>query len=219
MHAQPAVAAPAPSIGKPVLPTSSATQAAASRAEAAEGRAGKASSPDLDMRGADEMHAQPAVAAPAPSVWKPVSPMSIAAQASASRAEVAEGRAGKARSPDLVMRKTNKMHAQPTVAAPAPSVGKPVLPTSSSAQASASRAEVAEGRVGKASSPDLVMRKTDKMHAPPVVAAPAPSVWKPVLPTSSAAQTSASRAEVAEGRAGKVRSLDLVMRKTDKMHA
>jgi len=127
-----------------VPPTNSAAQASASRAEADEGRAGKARSSDLDMRGVNEMHAQPAVATPAPSVWKPVSPTSSAAQASASRAEVAEGRAGKARSPDLAIRKTNEMHAQPAVAATAPSVGKPVTPTSSAAQASAIRAEAVE---------------------------------------------------------------------------
>jgi len=42
------------------------------------------------------------------------------------------------------------------------------------------------------------MRKTDEMHAQPAVADTAPSVWKPVPPTSSAAQASASCAEAVE---------------------
>jgi len=55
-----------------------------------------------------------------------------------------------------------------------------------------------EARAGKANSPDSAsISGADVVQAPPAVAAPAPSVWKPVSPTSSAAQASAIRAEVA----------------------
>jgi len=56
----------------------------------------------------------------------------------------------------------------------------------------------AEARAGKASSSNSSSIKgVDVVQAPPAVADPAPSVWKPVSPTSSAAQASAIRAEVA----------------------
>ena len=55
----------------------------------------------------------------------------------------------------------------------------------------------AEARAGKASSSNSSSIKgVDVVQAPPAVADPAPSVWKPVSPTSSAAQASAIRAEV-----------------------
>jgi len=54
-----------------------------------EGRAWKASSLDSAIRRVDVMHAQPAVATPAPFVWKPVSQTNSAVQASAICAEVA----------------------------------------------------------------------------------------------------------------------------------
>ena len=56
----------------------------------------------------------------------------------------------------------------------------------------------AEEQAGKPSSPHSVnIRGPDVLQAPLAVATPAPSVWKPVLPTSSAKQASAIRAEVA----------------------
>jgi len=56
----------------------------------------------------------------------------------------------------------------------------------------------AEAQAGKASSSDSAsIDAVDVVQAPLAVADPAPSVWKPVSPTSSAAQASAIRAEVA----------------------
>ena len=49
----------------------------------------------------------------------------------------------------------------------------------------------------RASSPDLGMRRSGNMNAVPAHTAPAPSMRKPVSPTSSAAQASSIRGEVA----------------------
>ena len=65
------------------------------------------------------------------------------------------------------------------------------------AQALGACSQEVEGRAGKANSPDSAIRRADVVHAQPAVAAPAPSVWKPVSPTSSTAQASVIRAEVA----------------------
>ena len=51
----------------------------------------------------------------------------------------------------------------------------------------------AEGQAGKASSADSAIRNADVIHARPAVVAPAPLVWNPVTPTTSAAQASAIR--------------------------
>jgi len=98
----------------------------------AEGQAGKASSADSAIRNADVIHARPAVAAPAPLVWNPVTPTTSAAQASAIREKLpayahlmvqcaivfgtcrqeVEGWTRKASSPDSVIRRADVTYAQ-----------------------------------------------------------------------------------------------------------
>jgi len=105
------------------------------------------------------------------------------------------------------------MHAPPAVATPAPFIWKPVSPTTAldkplsfaqklpayapllvqRALALGACSQEAEGRAGKASSPDSAILRADVMYAPPAVAVLAPFVWKPVSPTSSAGQAFAFR--------------------------
>ena len=54
----------------------------------------------------------------------------------------------------------------------------------------------ADGRVGKASSLDLAIRRVHVMHVQPAVSAPAPFLWTPVSRMNSAEQAFVIRAEV-----------------------
>jgi len=178
----------------------------------AEGRPGNARPPDSVIRMADVMHAQLVVATLASIlVYKhlPFAQMLLAyapllvqrALALGTCSQEAEGRAGKANSPDSVIRRVDVMHTPPAVASLLLSYGSQCrqraaldknLPFAQKLSAYApllvQRALVlgacsqeAEGRAGKARSPDSTMRRVDVMDAQSnsceVYRASSPSLW------------------------------------------
>jgi len=119
----------------------------------------------------------------------------------------AEGRAGKARSPDSVIRMADVMHAQlvvgdtgfhTTVQASAfRSKVASIRPPSGATRTSIGGLQSRSGRTGRESELSRLGHSYDRRHVRATCrCVPAPFVWKPVSPTSSAGQASAFRAEV-----------------------